>query len=190
MGVPKFLKIFPDICSGMTDIIITAQNPDQGDIAKLQWFFWGGVEPGLFRGVHRANISEGDRVYLQYHGSLWGFVYFDRYDMYVGKNQQGDKVVKPNTMYLQPPMHRFDVPVDLRKMTTNCGWRYVDSKKYSPETMKELRQQTEIAESRPDWFGPACDFTGPDPDPFPEALMHIVRMRIEKGATCWERATR
>ena len=165
----------------MTDIIITAQNPEQLDVAEMRRFFWGGLELCVFRGARRADISEGDRVYLQYRGSLWGFVYFDRYDAYMDENMQGDEVLKPNAMYLRPPMHRFDVPVDLRKTTTNYGWRYVDPTKYSPETIRDLHRQTEIAESRAGWFGPGCDFTGSDPDPFPEALMGIVRASMEEG---------
>lgn len=166
----------------MTDIIITAGNPKHGDVPELRRFLWLGGEPCLFRGARRADISEGERVYLQDHGSLRGFVYFDRYDEYVGEDDDGQEVVKRDAMFVRAPMHRFDDPVDLRGVTANRGWRYVDPTKYSAETMKELRRQTKAAEARPGWFRPDTDYLQPDPDPFPESAMRFVRLVVRDEA--------
>ena len=166
----------------MADIIITAGNPKHGDLPELRRFLWAGAEACLFRGARRADISEGDRVYLQDHGSLWGFVYFDRYDEYVGEDDDGQEVVKRDAMYVRAPMHRFDDPVDLRGVTANRGWRYVDPEKLGPETMSDLRRQTKAAEARPGWFGPDADYLQPDPDPFPDSAMRFVRMIVRDEA--------
>ena len=164
----------------MTDIIITAQNPKHGDVDQIRCDFWTGGVPVLFRGKPLAEVAQGDRAYFQYHGVIWGFAFFDRYDHGSGYNLQGDPWESDHAMFLAPPMHRFDVPVDLFGVTRCHGSRYVDPTKYSQETIEELREQTRIAEARPGWFRPFCDYGEPDPDPFPTALMNVVRASIDE----------
>lgn len=166
----------------MTDIIITAHNPDRGDVHELRRAFWAGATPCLSRGARRAGIWRGERVYLHYHGWLWGFVYFERYDVYVGQNEEGEEVVQPDSIHLRPPMHRFDMPVDLRGATPVRGWRYVDPDKLGRKTMKEIRQQTRAAEARLGWFGPEDDYRQTDPDPFPEEAMRVARLTVRADA--------
>lgn len=164
----------------MTDIIITAQNPDHGDVNMIRFNLWTQGKSVLFRGNPLNEVAQGDRAYFQYHGAIWGFAYFDRYDHGSGYNLQGDHWESDHAMYLAPPMHRFDVSVDLRGATHCHGARYVDPTKYSSETIEQLCEQTRFAEARPGWFHPFCNYGAPDPDPFPAALMNVVRASIEE----------
>lgn len=166
----------------MTDIIITAHKPERGDVSEIRRAFWAGATPCLSRGARKADICMGERVYLHFHGWLWGFVYFERYDVFVGRNEAGEEMAMPDWIHLRRPMHRFDMPVDLRGDAPVRGWRYVDPDKLGRKTMREIRQQTKAAEARPGWFAPGEDFHQPDPDPFPEEAMRVARLAVRADA--------
>lgn len=149
----------------MAEIIITMQNPKSGDVGHLIRKFWSDGWACFFRGDRRANIQEGERVYFQYFGAIWGFAVFDKYDYYSGDNLQGNHVEKPNSIYLKPPLYKFDDPISLGGQTVNYGWRYVDPSKYSHWMISSLKQSTAAVELEGGWFVPGADYTVMDPDP-------------------------
>lgn len=88
------------------DIVIPAGNPEKADIAFFR-AIPSGKRDCVFRGPELKDIVPGDKVFLYANRAIHGWVAFDEYSSYQGKNLQKHDVSKPFALYFCGPMHSF-----------------------------------------------------------------------------------